>query len=90
MKKAIGLVIKAFRKYLNYKQEYIASQLNVTVATLANIENGRVGIDIEKLYQLSLILGVQVKDMVTLAAEIFEKGNDVGINSAVKYLSPRI
>ncbi|SOD19685.1 helix-turn-helix transcriptional regulator [Pedobacter xixiisoli] len=86
MKTTIGKVIKAFRKHLNYKQEYVAKKLNVTVATIANIENGRVSVDIEKLYQLSLIFNIPLKDMIGLAAEIFEKGNEEGLSYAVSYL----
>ncbi len=86
MKTATGKVVKAFRKHLNYKQEFVAKKLNVTVATIANIENGRVSVDIEKLYYLSLIFRIPLKDMVTLASEIFEKGSEEGLKNAIKEL----
>lgn len=86
MKKAVGKVIKSFRQHLNYTQEFVATKLNVTVATLANIENGRVSVDIVKLHKLSIIFEVHVKDIVTLASEIFEKGNDEGLAFAVAYM----
>ena len=86
MKKATGQVIKAFRKHLNYTQEFVAKQLNITVETMANIENGRVSIDIQRLYELSHIFKIPLKDLVTLASEILEKGNDEGLVPAVKYL----
>ncbi|WP_461788750.1 helix-turn-helix transcriptional regulator [Pedobacter sp.] len=86
MKKAVGKVIKAFREHLNYKQEFVAKKLNVTVATLANIENGRVSIDIMKLHKLSIIFKVPLRDIVTLASEIFEKGSDEGLRFAVAYM----
>jgi transcriptional regulator with XRE-family HTH domain len=85
MKKAVGKVIKAFRQHLNYKQEFVAKKLNVTVATLANIENGRVSVDIVKLHKLSMILKVHLKDIVALASEILEKDNDEGLKFAVAY-----
>ncbi len=86
MKKAVGKVIKAFREHLSYKQEFVAKKLNVTVATLANIENGRVSIDIVKLHKLSLIFKVPLKDIITLASEIFEKGSDDGLRFAIAYM----
>lgn len=88
MKKETGIVIRAFRKYQNYTQYFVANKLNVTVETIANIENGRVSIDIERLYKLSFIFGVQIRDLMALIAEIFEKGSDIGVTTAVKYLSP--
>lgn len=86
MKKSTGKVIKAFRKHLSYTQEHVADKLNITVATLANIENGRVGIDIEKLYLASYVFKIPVSDLLTLIIEIFEKGNDNGLTSAVQQL----
>lgn len=86
MKTATGIVIRAFRRHLNYKQEYVAKKLNVTAATIANIEHGRVSVDIEKLYQLSIIFGIPLKDMVALASEVFEKGPEEGLNCIVDYL----
>lgn len=86
MKTATGKVIKAFRKHLNYKQDFVAKKINITPETLANIENGRVGIDLEKLYLISLLLKVPAREILSLILEIFEKGNDEGLTSAVKQL----
>ena len=86
MKKATGKVIKAFRQHLNYTQEFVAKKLNVTVETLANIENGRVSVDIERLQELSFIFQVPLKDMVILASEVFANGNEKGLTTAVEYI----
>ncbi|MFI5451334.1 helix-turn-helix transcriptional regulator [Pedobacter sp. UC225_61] len=86
MKRATGKVIKAFRKHLNYKQEFVAKKINITTETLANIENGRVGIDLEKLYLISLLFKVPAREILSLILEIFDKGNDEGLASAVKQL----
>ncbi|MDQ8003819.1 MAG: helix-turn-helix transcriptional regulator [Pedobacter sp.] len=86
MKKATGKVIKAFRKHLSYTQEFVAEKLNVTTETIANIENGRVSVDIQRLYELSLIFRVPLKDMVTLASEVFENGDEKGLKTAVGYI----
>lgn len=88
MKKATGMVIKAFRKHLDYKQEFVANKLNITVSCLANIENGRVGMDIEKLYLASKVFKIPIKDLIILITEVYDTGNDNGLAGALKYLKP--
>ena len=86
MKKATGMVIKAVRKHLNYKQEFVANKLNITVESFANIENGRVGIELEKLHRLCLLFRCPMRIMVQLIYEVFEKGSDEGLINAIKQL----
>ncbi|WP_113651508.1 helix-turn-helix transcriptional regulator [Pedobacter namyangjuensis] len=87
MKKSTGKVIKAFRKHLGYTQEFLADKLNITVPTLANIENGRVNADIEKLYLASHLFKIPIRDFLTLIVEVYEKGNDEGLAGAVRQLN---
>lgn len=86
MKTATGKVIKAIRQHLGYTQNFVADKLNITTATLANIENGRVSIDLEKLYQLCLLFKLPMRIMIQLIYEIHEKGSDEGLANAVKQL----
>ena len=44
--------------------------------TLANVENGKVGIDIVKLYSISNALGIPIGLIPKLALEIVEKGQE--------------
>lgn len=62
MKTATGKVIKTFRNHFGYTQQFVADKLNITTATLANLENGRVSLDIEKLYNLAKVFEVPIKD----------------------------
>jgi transcriptional regulator with XRE-family HTH domain len=71
---AIGKVVKALRVHFKFKQEYLANRTNITVKTLSNIENGKVGIDIDKLYRISNVLSVPIGLIPNLAIEIVEKG----------------
>ena len=73
---AIGKVIKALRFHSKFKQEILASKANITVKTLANVENGKVGIDIVKLYSISNALGIPIGLIPKLALEIVEKGQE--------------
>jgi transcriptional regulator with XRE-family HTH domain len=86
MNKSIGKVIKAIRKHLNYTQKRLAQELNITTATIANMENGRVRIDVDRLQLLSVIFQVSLANMLALAAEIEKNGNEVGLAKAIKFL----
>jgi transcriptional regulator with XRE-family HTH domain len=87
MKVATGQVIKAFRLHLNYKHEYIGAKINITTHTLSNIEHGRVGLDLEKLYKISKVFGVSSKDILLLIIEVFESPESLSyLNGAIKHL----
>ena len=86
MKVATGKVIKAFRKHLNYKQDFVASKINITPSTLANIENGRVGVEMEKVYLLAKLFGVAPRIILELAFELNESESDIWLNNAIKRL----
>ena len=88
MKKATGLVIKAFRKHLNITQKEVATKLNITISTLANIENGRVSLDIEKISLLSKTFGINVGIFLSIITEVSENGNENGVLAALKHLRP--
>lgn len=86
MKTITGKVIKAFRQHLGYKQEYVAHKINIDVKTLSNIENGRVGLAIDKLYLLSKVFGIEPKVILELTIEIYETGSYHWLDSAVEEL----
>ena len=73
---AIGKAVKALRVHFKFKQEYLAYRAKITVKTLSNIENGKVGIDIAKLYSISNALGIPIGLIPKLALEIVEKGQE--------------
>lgn len=86
MKTASGKVVKSIRTYLGYTQKFVAAKLNITVTTLANIENGRAGLDIEKLYHLSRLYNIPARDILALIIEIAEKNSEEGLAGAIKSL----
>jgi len=88
MKTAAGKVIRAFRTHRNYKQAFVANEINITVETLSNLENGRVGLDIEKLYKLGLLFNVPHKIILELIIEIHETGTHDWLETAVKKILP--
>jgi transcriptional regulator with XRE-family HTH domain len=88
MKIATGRVIKAFRKHLGYTQEYLAKQIYATTRTVENIERGKVGMDLEKLYIMSKLFKIPLRTLIQVIIEIFEKGSDEGLESTVVTLRP--
>lgn len=88
MKKETGLVIKAIRLRLGYKQDYIAQKINISASLLGHIENGRTDLDIWRLYQLAKIFGVLPRNLLELIIEIYESECDANLDAAVKYITP--
>jgi transcriptional regulator with XRE-family HTH domain len=70
MKKHVGLVIKQLRNDNNLKQIYMAHKLNLTLESYANIEQGRVDINTEKLKRIATILGIQASEIISAAEAI--------------------
>lgn len=84
MKTEVGLVISCCRKNLNFKQEYMAHKLGISINTYANIEKGRVDINTEKLLAVSQILGIKAHQILALAEEIKEVGEIDWVSSVTK------
>ena len=83
---AIGIVIKAFRQHLSYKQDFVAYKANITTKTLANIENGRVGLDLDKLYKLGQVFCIPPSVIVDMALRVHESGQENWLPNAIKTL----
>lgn len=66
MKKSTGKVISGLRKHCRLTQKELAEKMHITVATLANIERGRVGLDLEKLCMLSKIFSASADTILSL------------------------
>lgn len=64
MYKQIGAVIKARRKTLGLKQEYLAGKLGISRGSLANIETGRQSILVHQLYKYAAKLDLNPFDLL--------------------------
>ncbi|HRI59068.1 MAG TPA: helix-turn-helix transcriptional regulator [Saprospiraceae bacterium] len=58
--------IRRLREFRNFNQEDIAEKLNLSPRAYANIENGRAGLDIDRLVQISGILKISLINLLTL------------------------
>ena len=61
----VGKRIRMYRSGCRYTQEGLAEAVNISVSTLKQIENG-FGIKIDNLYLLSLVLDVDISDLLGL------------------------
>ncbi len=66
---AIGSLIKQRRKALQYKQEQLAKELNISRGALANIETGRQSILVHQLYRFAKVLDVKPTDLMPLVGQ---------------------
>ncbi len=58
--------IRRMREFRNLNQEDLAEKLNLSTRAYANIENGRAGLDVERLLQISEILRIAFIKLLTL------------------------
>lgn len=63
--------LKILRKSKNLKQKDVAEELNVSIKTISNYENGNRKLPITYVSKLAKLYEVDVKDIV----EIAEEGN---------------
>lgn len=56
--------IKVLRESLGYSQDYVASQLNITQQALSRIEQNPDNATLNRLKELSLILGVSLTSLI--------------------------
>jgi len=56
--------IKVLRESLGYSQEYVASQLSITQQALSRIEQNPENATLNRLKELSLILGVSLTSLI--------------------------
>ena len=57
--------IKEIREKLEYSQEYVANQIGMAQNSYGLIENGKRGLDYDKLEQIAIVLNHSVLDIIT-------------------------
>lgn len=72
----VGQNIKTIRELRNFTQDYMASQLNMSVSNYSNIENGKTDLTVTRLEQIAGILHIDCKQILNLnPAQILNVGN---------------
>ena len=67
MKKRIGNIIARLRKEQKFTQEYVAYKVDITVNSYANIERGRVDVNISRLHRIADVLNTKAYLLLALA-----------------------
>jgi len=57
--------IKTIRENLGYSQEYVASKIGMAQNSYGLIENGKRGLDYDKLEQIAIAFNCKVIDIIT-------------------------
>ena len=61
--------IKKLRRLRSLTQEEVSQQLGISAQAYSKIENGDTKIDVERLYQLAGIFGMEVRDVLEWAED---------------------
>ncbi len=67
--------IALIRKEKGYSQEYIATQLGLAQPGYALIEKGNRGLDLNRLFQIAIILEINVIDLFTYPKKFTDVDN---------------
>ena len=72
-----GQNIKAIRELKNFTQDYVASQLNMSVPNYSNIETGKTDVTLTRLQQIAEVLQIDYLQIIHLnRTEIFNAVNN--------------
>jgi transcriptional regulator with XRE-family HTH domain len=64
-----GQNIKTIRELKNFTQDYVATQLNMSVPNYSNIETGKTDVTLTRLEQIAKVLQIDYQQILTLDRE---------------------
>lgn len=76
--KEIGKIVRRRRKQLGLTQEVLAPRLNMSRASLANIEAGRQRLLVHQIYVIAQALDMDTKDLLPAIGVESKKVADIG------------
>ncbi len=83
--KVVAGNIRKIREFRNYTQDYLAAKLGISQNAYSKIELGYSKLTLERLFQISSILEVEVMQLITFDPSEFvhvaSPTNSIGINS---------
>jgi len=71
--KAVAGNIRKVREFRNYTQDYLAAKLEISQNAYSKIELGYSKITLDRLFQIALILEVEVTQLLYFEPSIFQK-----------------
>ena len=84
----IGKRIKRFRLYKNITQEELAFEIKTSSAYISNIERGKKKPSLQKLYEISEILGVTINDLVYSSSDNVSVLNNKELSEMISLCTP--
>ncbi len=86
-----GEKIRKIREIRDYKQEYIASQLDISIKAYSKLERGETKLTVDRLYEIAQILKVKPEEIIRFSEEqVFSNsGSSRGEKSTDRFLSER-
>jgi transcriptional regulator with XRE-family HTH domain len=78
----IGNLIKFWRETRNYTETYMASQLGISQSAYSKLEKGKIKIDAERLFRISVILEVSIDQLSPHKDNLANRVNPHKINYA--------
>ena len=61
--KKLGLFLRYFRKYYGITQKQLAEKINILPQTISKIENGKTGISLSLLFDLTMALDISISKL---------------------------
>lgn len=68
--------IRFLRQYKGYSQEYMAEQIGIDAVTYGRVETGKIKLTVERLYDISVVLGYNIQTIFELPDSIKETSDD--------------
>jgi transcriptional regulator with XRE-family HTH domain len=85
--KDIGIQVQYYRKIKGFTQEELADKINKTVDTISNIERGIFGVKVETLFDISVALEIEIKDLFVTVKHKFQNNKAKKINEIINKIS---
>ncbi|WP_428223531.1 helix-turn-helix domain-containing protein [Flavobacterium sp.] len=82
--------LKQLREYKNYSQEYIATQLGISIRAYSKIENGETQLTFKRFNEICAILKMQPEHLLGLNEESLFGSFKGKINDANTDLTPKL
>ena len=79
----IGDYIKFWRETRNYTEDYMASELGISQSAYSKLEKGKIKIDAERLFRISVILNINVEELSPHANNLTNLANGVHQNHVI-------
>lgn len=76
----VGRIIRSERKSTSITQEELSKELNVSRTTITNIERGNQRIPLHLIYEMAIVLGIEIQRLMPDPDRIVSKRDNLSIS----------